>query len=81
MHTNRFLTHVISLTAVVAALSSAGAQQPFKTPDEAADALVTAARSGDRKALTVILGPGSAELVSSGDAVQDASTRQVFTAA
>ena len=49
--------------------------------EEAADALVAAARAGDRKAIERVLGPGSADIVSSGDQVQDANTRQEFLAA
>jgi hypothetical protein len=37
----------------------AQAQQRFKTPEEAVQALVNAARSGDSKSVVSILGPGS----------------------
>jgi hypothetical protein len=56
--------------------TAADAQELFKTPDEAVVALITAAKSGDRKAVTRVLGPGSAEIVSSGDAVADADARR-----
>jgi hypothetical protein len=59
----------------------ARAQQAFKSPEEAADALVAAVRAGDRKAMTAVLGPGSAQIISSGDAVSDQNTRQAFLAA
>ena len=39
----------------------------FKSPEEAADALVAALRAGDVKALVTVLGPGGDEIVSSGD--------------
>ena len=67
-----------SLTAVVLAFamaSAANAQQSFKTMEEAADALVSAARTGDRKRILTVLGRGGADIVSSGDAISDASAR------
>jgi len=59
----------------------AAAQQSFKSAEEAADALVAAARAADQKAVLTILGRDGAEIVSSGDAVADAATRQMFLAA
>jgi hypothetical protein len=64
-----------------AAASVASAQQAFKTPDEAASALVSAAKTGDRKAIITVLGPDGEDIVSSGDAVADAATREKFIAA
>jgi hypothetical protein len=61
--------------------SVASAQQSFKTPDEAASALVAAAKSGDRKALLTVLGSGAADIVSSGDDVEDEQVRKEFVAA
>jgi hypothetical protein len=63
------------------AASVASAQQAFKTPDEAASALVSAAKAGDMKALATVLGPDGDDIVSSGDEVADAATRQKFVAA
>jgi hypothetical protein len=59
----------------------ARAQQAFKSPEEAADALVAAVRAGDRKTMMAVLGPGSAQIVSSGDAVADKNLGQAFLAA
>jgi hypothetical protein len=59
----------------------AKAQQGFKTPDEAASALVGAAKSGDVKAIVAVLGPDGEDIVSSGDQVADAATRTKFIAA
>jgi hypothetical protein len=77
------LARLASLTAllVFAMASAAGAQQSFKSAEEAADALVSAARGGDRKALLTVLGRGGADIVSSGDEVADAATRERFVAA
>ena len=57
------------------------AQQAFKTPDEAASALVKAAEASDMKALVTVLGPNGEDVVSSGDEVADAATREKFVAA
>jgi hypothetical protein len=53
----------------------------FKTPEEAVSALVTALQKDDVAGLQALLGPGSEELLNSGDAVQDASDRAAFLAA
>jgi hypothetical protein len=65
------------LTAAVLALAMAAAhaQQSFKTAEDAADALVSAAKTGDRKAVLTVLGQKGADIVSSGDPVADASAR------
>jgi hypothetical protein len=52
------------------------AQKKFASPAEAMRALVAAARKDDQAALLVILGPGSDDLVSSGDPVADARERK-----
>ena len=72
------LAFAIGLVTAVALFSSASAQQRFKTPEEGADALVAAVRTGDVKTLVTVLGPGGAEIVSSGDPVADAETRKEF---
>jgi len=61
--------------------SIVSAQQDFKTPDDAASALASAAKTGDRKAIVTVLGPDGQDIVSSGDEVADAATRQKFIAA
>jgi hypothetical protein len=72
------LARVILLSAAVLAfaMASAKAQQSFKTTEEAADALVSAARAGDRKGLLTVLGRDGSDIVSSGDAIADASARK-----
>jgi len=76
------ITILAGAAMLILALSSlAQAQQRFKTPEEAVEALVKAARSGDSKSVVSILGPGSQELVSSGDPVEDANVRQEYLAA
>jgi hypothetical protein len=50
----------------------------FASPDEAGKGLLEAARSGDQNAVLAIFGPGSKEIISSGDAVQDKATVGAF---
>jgi hypothetical protein len=72
------LARLASLIAAVLAFamaSMANAQQSFKTAEEAVDALVRAAKSGDRKRILIVLGSDGADIVSSGDPVADGSAR------
>ncbi len=61
--------------------ASAFGQELFATPEAAVDALVGAAKSGDRKAIVSVLGPDGEAIVSSGDPVADTNTRENFIAA
>ncbi len=72
---------LVSLTIAALLCATANAQQAFKTPDEAASALAGAAKAGDPKAIVTVLGPDGADIVSSGDPVADAATREKFVAA
>jgi len=74
------LARFVNRLLLAAALSCAGVgppalaaakQKTFGSPEDAANALAAASRAGDVKALENILGPGSAKLVRSGDAVAD----------
>jgi len=72
------LARLASLAPALLALGMApvaNAQQSFKTAQEAVDALVSAAKTGDRKAVLTVLGRDGADIVSSGDPIADASTR------
>jgi Protein of unknown function (DUF2950) len=71
----------LTIAALLCTAASAGAQQAFKTPDEAANALASAAKAGDMKGLVTVLGPDGEDIVSSGDDVADAANRQKFVAA
>jgi hypothetical protein len=53
----------------------------FATPEEAAAALVAAARADDVAAMHDVLGPGSVALLYSGDPVADDQAREKFVAA
>jgi len=59
-------------------LTPAIAQESFKTPDAAADALATAARNNDRAAILNVLGREGADIASSGDPVADSAIRTKF---
>ena len=78
---NKVLVSLTIAMLLCAAASVASAQEAFKTPDEAASALVSAAKAGDMKALATVLGPDGDAIVSSGDKVADATTRQKFVTA
>jgi hypothetical protein len=81
MQTIRTLTFAVGAVAAAVLASPAGAQQAFKSADEAANALVAAVRAGDARAIARVLGPGANDIVSSGDKVQDDNTRKELLAA
>jgi hypothetical protein len=65
----------------LASVSAASAQQAFKSPEDAVAALVNATRNNWPKGPVAILGPGGADIVSSGDKAADEAMRQKFLAA
>jgi len=74
----------LRLAAVIGGLviaSAAMAQQGYRTPEEAAEALIAAVRADDQKEIVKVLGPGSMDVISSGDAVNDENMRKAFVAA
>jgi len=52
----------------------------FASPDDAGNALMAAAKSGDENALLAIFGPDSKELIHSGDPVEDKRAIDLFVA-
>jgi hypothetical protein len=80
---------LIGMLAVLIALSgfegmaraAAEKQKTFPSPDAAVKALVDATRAHDVKALVSLFGPGSDDLISSGDDVDDARGRDMFVKA
>jgi hypothetical protein len=64
-----FIALVISGPTLAATVK----QRTFASPEEAVKALVEALKSKDAKALEAIFGPGSKDLVSSGDPVADSA--------
>jgi hypothetical protein len=64
-----------------ATASVASAQQTYKTPDAAIDALIAAAKADDEKAALVVFGKDGEDIISSGDKVSDEDIRKRFVAA
>jgi hypothetical protein len=60
---------------------TAAGQKSFPSAEDTANALVQALKARDRPTVITILGPGSSEWVSSGDAVADRSAAEAFIAA
>jgi hypothetical protein len=79
---NKIFAMLTSLAAslIVASASIAAAQQTYKTPEAAVDALVATAKSGDQKEALVVLGRDGKDIISSGDKVSDDAARQRFVA-
>jgi hypothetical protein len=75
-------TVVIAVLGMASFAASAPAQQKgqktFATPEAAAQALLKAAQDNDEKALLEIFGPDAKQIVSSGDADEDARSREHF---
>ena len=65
-------------SVLLAAALDAAAQRTFATPEEAAQALVEVAKSGDMEAATALLGPGARDVLESGDPIDDANARAQF---
>jgi hypothetical protein len=70
------------LVAVSMPLASAATakakQKTFSSPEEAVQALVGAVEKEDKAALSVLFGPGSESVISSGDEVSDRAARDRF---
>jgi len=71
----------LAAAANPATAATGAKQRTFATPEEAAQQLAAAARSGDSRALIEILGPDAKAIVASGDAVADAKSRERFARA
>ena len=65
-------------TAFLIVATGALAQERYRNPDEAVAALVDAVRSDAPQQMMRVLGPGSDEILRSGDPVDDAATRRRF---
>jgi len=63
------------------AVAAAASQSTFASPQEAGQALVEAAKSGDENAVLAVFGPGSKDIIYSGDATQDKKTAAAFVSA
>lgn len=68
---------VLSMSSVPLLAQQPG-QRTFSSPEEASNALVTAAQENHPKAMLELLGPDGKQIVSSGDETEDASGRANF---
>jgi hypothetical protein len=69
---------LVALAAPGAAGAGGVEAQRFQTPDDAAKALLDAARNDDRDRLIAVFGSRDADLLSSGDEVEDKNNRAEF---
>ncbi|WP_298272330.1 DUF2950 domain-containing protein [Geobacter sp.] len=69
---------ILSLGGTAVAASAKARQKGFATPEEAVKGLVEAVKANNNRKLAAILGPGSGELISSGDPVEDRQGRERF---
>jgi Protein of unknown function (DUF2950) len=72
---------LIGSTALVVTAADARDQRKFKTPDEAATALVQAVRVNDNRGILSVLGPDGSQIASSGDPTEDKAIRDQFVSA
>ena len=88
--TSRLWTTALTLGLFLSLISCNTAKPPapaetgprtFATPDDAGAALLSAVKAGDHPALLAIFGPGSSDLIFSGDDAQDKRTGDLFIAA
>jgi hypothetical protein len=82
--TIRLLILALVVLPLAACKKSENPEKPsisvFASPDDASNALLAAAKSGDQNALPAIFGPDSKELIYSGDSVQDKNAADAFVA-
>ncbi len=72
---------LLAAASIGAAAAANLTQRTFASPEDAVNALVEAAKAGDRKGLAAILGPEGRELIWSGDRVADQRARERFVRA
>jgi len=72
---------LVACTKSETAAAAGSGQRTFASPEEAGKALVEAAKSGDQNTVLAIFGPGSKEVIYSGDATQDKQTAEAFVSA
>jgi hypothetical protein len=76
----RFLLLALIIPLAACKKSDKPSISVFASPDDASNALLAAAKSGDQNALLAIFGPDSKEVIYSGDAVQDKNAADAFVA-
>jgi hypothetical protein len=84
---NALFRPLLALTALMVLFTAGGPAQAaaattprkfFASPEEAVQRLIAATKSNDKKELLAILGPGSQQIISSGDPVADKTGREGF---
>jgi hypothetical protein len=82
-----FITPLLLLTILLPVASCGKPETPekpsitvFASPDDASNALLAAAKSGDQNALIAMFGPDSKTVIFSGDPVQDKNAAAAFVA-
>lgn len=84
-HRHGLAVLIVTIVAVMVFSFLASAQdtkqKKFKSPEDAFNALVEAAKNNDTKELLAIFGPEGKEIISSGDAVADTGARKRFVKA
>ena len=78
--TTRFLLPALVIALAGCSKSDKPSAKVFESPDDASNALLAAAKSGDENALQAIFGPDSKDIIYSGDAVQDKNVAESFAA-
>ena len=78
MRSRSFSALIVPVACKKAETPEKPAISTFASPDDASNALLAAAKSGDQNALIAIFGPDSKELISSGDGVQDKNISAAF---
>jgi hypothetical protein len=78
--TCRFLLLVLIIPLAACNKPDKASPRVFASPDDASNALRAAVKSGDQNTLLAIFGPNSAEIISSGDTVQDKTVANAFVA-
>jgi len=73
------MRYSIGFFAAALMMAQPSPQQTFTTPKEAGEALMQAADRNDTAALLKVLGPGSKDIVESGDAAEDKNGRAEFS--
>ena len=77
----RLLFLVLIVSIVACNKSDKPPYRQFPSPDDAGNGLQEAVKSGDQNAVLAIFGPGSKEVISSGNASEDKATAGAFVAA
>ena len=77
----RVLLLALIIPLAVCSKSSKSSYRVFASPDDAGNALLEAAKSGNQNAILAIFGSDSKEIIFSGDAVQDKAVVDAFVVA